>query len=64
MGRAVEAAHADDVGGLHVTFEGGARIVVGPDPDYESWHVNGPNGALVLSMPGGGLAVWDPQPPD
>ena len=59
--RTVEDATADDVGALHLTFEGGARLTVEPDPAYEAWSVSGPGGALVVSTPGGKLAIWKPQ---
>jgi len=59
--RTIADATADDVGALHLTFEGGARLTVEPDPDYEAWSVSGPGGALVVSTPGGKLAIWKPQ---
>ena len=62
VGRAVVDADVDAGGALRVTFQGGARLRVGPDPDYEAWNVSGPNGALVVSMPGGEIAVWSQQP--
>lgn len=63
VGQAVETAVADDDGSLLVSFSGGARLVVGPDPAYEAWNVSGPDGALVVSTPGGKLAVWSAQKP-
>jgi hypothetical protein len=59
--RTIEDATADDVGALHLTFERGARLTVEPDPAYEAWSVSGPGGALVVSTPGGKLAIWKPQ---
>lgn len=64
IGQTIEAATVDPVGALNITFEGGARLHVGPDPDYEAWNVSGPDGALVVSMPGGELAIWSTQPPE
>lgn len=58
IGHTVETAIVDPAGGLDVTFEGGARLHVEPDPAYEAWNVSGPDGALVVSTPGGELAVW------
>ena len=58
VGRSVIDADVDPVGALQVTFEGGARLQVEPDPHYEAWNVSGPHGALVVSMLGGELAVW------
>jgi hypothetical protein len=62
VGRTVEAADADTTGALDVTFSGGGHLRVEPDPAYEAWNVSGPNGALVVSMPGGELAIWTAQP--
>ena len=62
IGHTVATAIADATGVLDVTFEGGARLHVEPDPAYEAWNVSGPNGALVVSMPGGELAVWRADP--
>ena len=61
VGLTIEDATADTAGTLHVLFEGGARLTVEPDPAYEAWSVSGPDGALVVSMPGGELAIWKPQ---
>jgi hypothetical protein len=52
---------ADGAGTLRVVFEGGARLIVEPDPAYEAWSVSGPDGALVVSTPGGELAIWKPE---
>lgn len=56
VGQTVEAAVADDAGSLHVSFSGGGGIVVEPDAAYEAWSVSGPDGALVVSTPGGKFA--------
>lgn len=61
VGRTVETAEVDHKGALSVTFEGGSHVRVEPDPDYEAWNVSGPNGALVVSMPGGELSIWTPE---
>jgi hypothetical protein len=60
-GQAVTAAVADDSGELRVDFEGGTRLLVSADPNYEAWTVAGPNGLKVVSLAGGGLSVWSPQ---
>ncbi len=60
IGQNVRQAIADPSGALEMTFDGGARMHVGADPEYEAWNVSGPAGALVVSMPGGALAVWTP----
>jgi hypothetical protein len=60
-GQVVAVVMADDSGGLRVDLEGGARLLVPADPNYEAWTVAGPNGLKVVSLPGGGLSVWSPQ---
>lgn len=47
-----------DRGTLTLNFDDGARIVVRPDDDHESWTVTGPEGLLIVCMPSGELAVW------
>lgn len=61
LGRTVETAEVNHKGALSVTFEEGSHVWVEPDPDCEAWNVSGPNGALVVSMPGGELAIWNPE---
>lgn len=56
-------AEVDDGAQLSVTFEGGAELQVAPDPWYESWTVTGPNGFMVVCMPGGQLATWKGEDP-
>ncbi|HUS22465.1 MAG TPA: DUF6188 family protein, partial [Aeromicrobium sp.] len=47
-------------GTLELAFASGATITVPPNPHYEAWQVNGPNGYLVVCVPGttGELSVW------
>jgi hypothetical protein len=45
-------------GRLEVRFQDGSILVVSPDERYEAWTAAGPAGALLVSLPGGGLAVW------
>lgn len=61
VGQEVHTAVADDAGSLRVCFSGGASIFVEPDAAYEAWSVSGPDGALVVSTPGGKLAIWSAQ---
>lgn len=58
VGQAVRSATSDQQGGLHLSFEGGVQLQVAMDPDYEAWQVAGPGGSLMVSTPGGELAVW------
>ena len=57
LGKDVTGAGADDAGGLTVAF-GDAALHCPASPDAEAWQLSGPAGVLVVSMPGGGLAVW------
>ncbi|MER6971122.1 DUF6188 family protein [Nocardioides sp. NPDC000445] len=58
LGHTVEHAVADDGGSLTITFDNGATLTVAPDPDFEAWSITCPNGAIVLSLDGGGLSRW------
>jgi len=35
------------------------RLEIPFDPDFEAWTIAGPDGLKVVSVAGGGLAVWD-----
>lgn len=56
----IAEGRAFDDGRLEVVMQGGCRLSVVPEPEsaYESWNVTGPDGLLIVSMPGGELAVW------
>lgn len=56
--KAVDEALALQDGTLKLRFVDGTRVIVPPDPDYEAWQISGPNGRLLASLPGGGLAEW------
>jgi hypothetical protein len=49
-------AYAD--GRLEVAFADGSAIKARGSPDCESWNLTGPHGLLVVSIPGGDLAIW------
>lgn len=57
-GQSVTAVAKDDSGALTISFTDGTTLTVPPDDAYEAWNVSGPNGALVVSMPSGELAIW------
>ncbi|WP_141915410.1 DUF6188 family protein [Klugiella xanthotipulae] len=50
--------------GILLTASNGMKIRTYSDPDYESWKLslNGPEGALVIALPGKDLAIWGPSP--
>ncbi len=49
-------AHKD--GRLEIDFDDGSCLRVPAGDHYEAWNVAGPEGALMVSIPGGDLAVW------
>jgi hypothetical protein len=51
-------ATASSRGELALRFVDGTRLDVPADPDYEAWTLNGPNGLLLVSIPGGDVGVW------
>lgn len=56
----LEAATVDKDSSLRLRLAGGATIDVPADDQFEAWEVHGPDGFLVVCMPGGqGLAVWN-----
>lgn len=59
--KTVLRAIASSDGGLVVTFTDGDRLEV-PPFDYEPWQLAGDDGSLVVSVAGGGVAVWSPDP--
>lgn len=55
---AITRATAFDDGRLEILFADGSVIRVPVSPDYEAWDFSGPAGLLVVSLPGGELAIW------
>lgn len=53
----VTAAKADESGSLTLTI-GATTLHCDADHRYEAWNYNGPDRALVASMPGGDFAIW------
>jgi Family of unknown function (DUF6188) len=41
-----------------MVFSDGSSISVEPDPRYEAWQLHGPETFLLVSLPGGELAIW------
>ena len=49
-------------GRLRVVFEDDSYIEVPPSQEFEAWNITGPGGLLIVSAPGGDLAIWDMTP--
>jgi Family of unknown function (DUF6188) len=58
----VLSAVAFKSGVLRIVFSSGRLLRVDPDPQFESWTATGPNGMLIVGLPGGDLAVWRVRP--
>ena len=58
--KTVSRAVAFDDGTLQVDFVDGDVLTVEPSA-YEPWQLNGSDGSLIVSVAGGGLAVWGPS---
>lgn len=58
--KVVAEARAFDDGRLEIVIQDGFRLSVVPEPEsaYEAWKVTGPDGLLMVSTPGGELALW------
>jgi hypothetical protein len=54
----VLSAVAFKSGTLRIAFGDGHLLKVKSDPDYEAWTATGPDGMLIVSLPGSDLAVW------
>jgi hypothetical protein len=59
----VTTASVDQGGDLTIAF-GEDRLVVPCDAMYEAWQLRSDKGLLIVSMPGGGLAIWQPDGPE
>jgi len=58
----VKDALAFKDGTLKLEFANGDKLAIGAHPKYEAWGVAGDHGLRVICLPGGDLAVWDPDP--
>jgi hypothetical protein len=58
--KVVSEGRAFDDGRLEIVIQDGFRLSVVPDPEsaYESWNVTGPDGLMIVSLPGRELALW------
>lgn len=58
FGNVVASAMAGKDGSVRLSFSDGTSISSEPDPDYEAWELSETGGKLIVSKPGGGLAIW------
>ncbi len=56
--RSIKAALAARDGSLHITFDGMIALHVSGHPKYEAWSYNGPDGLLLVSLPGGDISAF------
>jgi uncharacterized protein DUF6188 len=62
LGDTIRSVRSYPRGELEITFASGAELLVGVDPDVESWAVAGPRGVLLVCLARGEIAVWgDPR---
>jgi hypothetical protein len=54
-------ARAFDDGRLELHFCDGSEILVSSSERFEPWVMTGPDGLMLVSVPGGELAVWLPN---
>lgn len=59
--RPVESCTYAEAGSIAVGLAGGLMITVNPSPDFEAWNfsISGDRPRQLVSMIGGGVAVWD-----
>jgi hypothetical protein len=55
VAQTVERASASEDGELSVGFSDGSSLTVDPDPSYEAWQLDGPDGGYLVCLPGGTL---------
>jgi len=60
LGKSIASAGAFEDGSLRIDFADGDALVVDPSV-YEPWQLSGEDGSSVVSVAGGGLAVWGPR---
>ncbi len=59
--KSIERVSAYKNGTVEVRFTDGSTLTAAPNPNYESWHITGAGGLLIVCTPGGELAVWLPK---
>jgi hypothetical protein len=61
IGRTLTAIECSQDGNLYLSLGEDVTIVAKADQDYEAWELQADNGLRIVSMPGGGLSLWDPK---
>ena len=57
----VTSAKAYNSGRLEITLSDGMFLRVDSNPQFEAWEAVGSDGMRVVSVPGGELAIWQPN---
>ncbi|WP_372493764.1 DUF6188 family protein [Micromonospora alfalfae] len=61
FGQTITSVEIRGKGALHLAFGNGAELHVGPDHNYESWHLTG-TGVDPITVGPDGEADWQPPP--
>ena len=61
QGKTIERAIGRKDGSLEVSFTDGTTLAVHTDLHYEAWEASSTDGFMVVSLPGGGISVWEPR---
>ncbi|WP_051392957.1 DUF6188 family protein [Glycomyces arizonensis] len=56
-GRIIEEAVVGAPTGLRIDFGGGVQLTAPAAPDFEAWHLTGPEGQRIVCLPGGEVSV-------
>jgi hypothetical protein len=59
----IEGAAAFKDGHLELQLSNGTVLHAPPDEGFEAWTLSGPDGLLLVCLPGGELARWSNGPP-
>jgi hypothetical protein len=61
FGKTVQEATGKKDGRLDISFTDGTRLLVRVHQKYEAWELSADDGFMVVSLPGGKLAIWGPR---
>jgi hypothetical protein len=58
FGQSVTAVDVRNYGSLTIDFDGGSQLWIGPDAQFESWHLSG-RGVSAVTVGPGGESQWE-----